>query len=250
MESMRRFTSDAAHELRSPVSVLRAEAEIALRKPRDLEEYKKVVEVTLTETVRLGTIIDQLLALCRHDAGLQKLLTDEVPVAAVLLDVVARFHSLALEKEIDVVVKELPECFIRGQDVWLSQLFYNLIDNALKFTQKNGRVVISGIQDNGQVEFTIRDTGIGIAAENLPLVFERFYRADSAREHYRGVGLGLSICKSIVEAHKGTIEVTSNVGKGTVFTVRFPTLSTIETYSESAIMEASSTVPARSSSPG
>lgn len=250
MQSMRRFTSDAAHELRSPVSVLRAEAEIALRKPRDLEEYRKVVEVTLNETVRLGTIIDQLLALCRHDAGLQKLLTDEVPVAAVLLDVVARFHSFALQKEIDIVVKSLPECFIHGHDVLISQLFYNLIDNALKFTEKKGRIIISGSHSNGHVEFTITDTGIGIATEHLPLVFERFYRADAAREHYRGVGLGLSICKSIVDAHQGTITVTSNVGKGTVFTVRFPTLSSIESYDEAGITDDSSQATARSSSLG
>ena len=228
LESMRRFTSDAAHELRSPVAVLRAEAEIALRKPRGCEEYKKVVEVTLSETVRLGTIIDQLLALCRHDAGIQKLLTDEVPVAAVLLDVVARFESVAANKKVDLVVKRLPECFIRGHDVWLSQLFYNLIDNAIKFTQPDGSVVIAGKQVDNYVEFTFRDSGIGIASEQLPLIFERFYRADSAREHYRGVGLGLSICKSIVEAHKGSIVATSDLGTGTLFTLRFPVLSEFE----------------------
>lgn len=250
LETMRRFTSDAAHELRSPVAVLRAEAEIALRKPRGLEEYRKVVEVTLSETMRLGTIIDQLLALCRHDAGIQKLLTDEVPVAAVLLDVVARFESQALEKKIDLVVKRLPEYFIRGHDIWLSQLFYNLIDNAIKFTEPNGTVTISGRQDSSHIEFTIADTGIGIATEQLPLVFERFYRADAAREHYRGVGLGLSICKSIVEAHQGTIVVASELGRGTVFTVRFPILAAVEADDSSEVVEGIAESTARSSRAG
>ncbi|TWU08410.1 ATP-binding protein [Stieleria varia] len=222
VESMKRFTSDAAHELRSPVSVLRAEAEIALRKPRTLEEYRSVVESTLAETVRLGTLVDQLLTLSRHDAGIERLQTDEVPAGALLGDVVTRFRVLAKQKSINLVSHEIPDCSINGHDVWLSQLFYNLIDNAVKFTPAGGMVEVQVTIEPDCVTFSVADTGVGIPEAHLPHVFERFYRADAAREHYRGTGLGLSICKSIVDAHDGTIEVSKNGDCGTVVTVRLP----------------------------
>ncbi len=222
VDTMKRFTSDAAHELRSPVAVLRTEAEIALRKPRTLEEYRAVVETTLTETIRLGGLVDQLLTLSRHDAGVEKLVTEEVPAGALLADVISRFELTAKEKGVELVTDALPDCDVDGHDVWISQLFFNLIDNAIKFTPAGGTVRVSAEMNANEVGFTIRDSGVGISSNNLPHVFERFYRADTAREHYRGTGLGLAICKSIVEAHKGKIEVTSELGIGTVVNVHLP----------------------------
>ncbi|MCA9139337.1 MAG: HAMP domain-containing protein [Planctomycetales bacterium] len=225
VNTMRRFTSDAAHELRSPVAVLRTEAEIALRKPRDADEYRAVVERTLTEAIRLGELVDQLLTLSRHDAGVQKMSTDEVPVGAIVEDVVARLAATAADKGVHLESVNLPTDFVAGHDVWLSQLFFNLIDNAIKFTAAGGKVNISGASSCDHVEFFVEDTGIGMAEEHLPHVFERFYRADGSREHYRGTGLGLSICKSIVEAHGGEINVESERGEGTRFIVCLPRLN-------------------------
>ncbi|TWT71446.1 sensor histidine kinase [Crateriforma conspicua] len=234
VDTMRRFTSDAAHELRSPVAVLRTEAEIALRKPRLLEEYRAVVESTLAETIRLGDLVDQLLTLSRHDAGVEKLLTDEVPVGALLSDVVSRCDATAKKKGVELVADTFPDCFINGHDVWISQLFFNLIDNAIKFTPAGGRVSVSVDLDAAQAHFKIRDSGVGISADHLPHVFERFYRVDASREHYRGTGLGLSICKSIVDAHHGLIDVSSVVGEGTTFVVSLPLNASEDTPTEGA----------------
>lgn len=224
VNTMRRFTSDAAHELRSPVAVLRTEAEIALRNPRSADDYRKVVEITLAEAIRLGGLVDQLLTLSRHDAGVQELLTDEVPVGAVMQDVIARLAVTAKEKGVDLRAAEFPEEFILGHDVWLSQLFFNLIDNAIKFTPAGGTVNVIGSAASEFVEFFVEDSGIGITEEHLPHVFDRFYRADASREHYRGTGLGLSICKSIVLAHGGSIHAESAAGAGTRFIVALPRL--------------------------
>ena len=224
VDSMKRFTSDAAHELRSPVAVMRTEAEIALRKPRSLEEYRAVVESTLAETVRLGGLVDQLLTLSRHDAGVEEMVSDEVPAGALLHDVVSRFVSVAMEKGVSLEADAFPDCFVNGHDVWISQLFFNLIDNAIKFTPAGGSVRVSAEMDVREVRIIVSDSGVGVSAEHLPHLFERFYRADSAREHYRGTGLGLAICKSIVDAHHGSIEVASKSGKGTTVTVRMPRL--------------------------
>ena len=176
----------------------------------------------MAETIRLGGLVDQLLTLSRHDAGVERLLTEQVPAGALLGDVVSRFVATAKEKGIELDADAFPDCFVNGHDVWISQLFFNLIDNAIKFTPAGGTVGVSANMDAGYVTFSVRDTGVGISPDHLPHVFERFYRADAARQHYRGTGLGLSICKSIVDAHDGTIEVSSDGGDGTVVTVRLP----------------------------
>ena len=243
MDSMRRFTSDAAHELRSPVAVLRTEAEIALRKPRSAEEYRSVIETTLAETIRLSAIVDQLLTLSRHDSGVQAMLTDEVPAGAILSDVAARFKATASEKGIDLSVDEIPACFLAGHELWLSQLFSNLIDNAIKFTPTGGQVAVSARVDRDNVTFVVEDSGIGIEAKNVPFIFDRFYREDGARGHHRGTGLGLAICKSIVDAHRGTIAVESTPNQCTRFSVRLPLLRDERSHSvKNASKERSSQV--------
>ncbi|MCA9192332.1 MAG: HAMP domain-containing histidine kinase [Planctomycetales bacterium] len=220
--AMRRFTSDAAHELRSPVAALRTEAEIALRKPRGVEEYQQVIESTLKEALRLECIVDQLLTLSRHDSGVEVLLDDEVPVGAVVKDVAARLALMAEQKGVQLHVHELPEAYVPGHDVRLSQLFFNLIDNALKFTSTGGHVWVSGRIQGSQIEIQVSDTGIGMNEEQLSRVFDRFFRADTARQHFAGTGLGLAICKSIVNAHGGEIRAESKLGNGTSFLVTLP----------------------------
>ncbi|MCA9264267.1 MAG: HAMP domain-containing protein, partial [Planctomycetales bacterium] len=228
MDEMRRFTSDAAHELRSPIAVLRTEAEVALRHPRSVDEYRRVTEVTLAETKRLGLLVDQLLTLSRHDAGLVTEMKDEVPVHAILQDISNTFETIANEKDIQLVVESVPECVVLGDDIWLGQLFFNLLDNAFKFTPPGGTVRVSAKTADGRVEVCVEDTGIGIPEQDLPQVFHRFYRVDSSRSHYGGTGLGLAICRSIVESHHGRIFAESKLNRGARFTVQLPLIASTD----------------------
>lgn len=237
MGAMRNFTSDAAHELRSPLAVLRTEAEIALRRDRTVEELRAVVATTLTETRRLGDIVDQLLALGRHDAGIQPMLNDEVPVSAVMKDVLARVQPIAVARGIQLSGCALPNVLVLGNDVWLSQLFSNLLDNAIKFTQPGGVVSVTGRIVDGWLIIQFEDTGVGLHPEQLEHVFERFYRADESREHNKGSGLGLAICKSIVESHGGTISVSSRYGEGSTFIVRFPVTDSLDDSPDHEMLE-------------
>lgn len=237
MSAIRNFTSDAAHELRSPLAVLRTEAEIALRRERTAEELRAVVTTTLMETRRLGDIVEQLLALGRHDAGIQPMLSDEVPISAVLKDVMARLTPMAAAKGVTLESQILPNVLVLGNDIWLSQLFSNLLDNAVKFTEAGGRVTVSGALADGWLSLQIADTGIGLLPEQLDQVFERFYRADESREHNKGSGLGLAICKSIVESHGGTISVTSQPSEGSIFVVRFAVADSLDDSHDEELLE-------------
>lgn len=237
MGAMRNFTSDAAHELRSPLAVLRTEAEIALRRERTVEELRAVVATTLAETRRLGDVVEQLLALGRHDAGIQPMLTDEVPLGAVVEDVLARLAPVAAHKQIALNAQALPSVLVLGNDIWLSQLFANLIDNAIKFTEAGGRISVSGKVHDDWLSIEVSDTGIGLDPSQLEHVFERFFRADASREHNKGFGLGLAICKSIVESHGGTISVTSRSGQGSTFVVRFPVADVLDDSHDQELLE-------------
>ena len=241
MAAIRNFTADAAHELRSPLAVLRTEAEIALRRERTVDELRAVVATTLAETRRMGDIVEQLLALGRHDAGIQPMLSDEVPVTAVLKDVIARLTPIAAAKGVMLVSHKLPRVLALGNDIWLSQLFSNLLDNAIKFTEAGGTVTVSGRVVDDWLSLQIEDTGIGLHPEQLEHVFERFYRADESREHHRGTGLGLAICKSIVESHGGTISVSSRYGEGSTFLVRFPVADSLDDSHDEELLEGAET---------
>ncbi|MCX7421674.1 MAG: ATP-binding protein [Planctomycetia bacterium] len=223
LDEMRQFTADAAHELRSPLAVMRTEAEVALRSARSVEEYRHVIEINLEETTRLAAVVDQLLTLSRHDAGTEIDLHDEVPLDALLADVADKFRTVAQEKWLTFEVAPLPSWNVEGDDIRLSQLFFNLLDNAIKYTPRGGHVAIKAEANGKLARFIIEDTGIGIPAEHLPHLFKRFYRVDHSRNRaFGGTGLGLAICKSIVESHHGQIEVNSQPNLGTRFTVTFP----------------------------
>lgn len=223
LDEMRQFTADAAHELRSPLAVMRTEAEVALRSERSLDEYRKVIEVNLEETTRLAAVVDQLLTLSRHDSGTEIGFHDEVPLHALIEDVADKFRNVALEKGLTFDVAPLPSWNVDGDDIRLSELFFNLIDNAIKYTPSGGHVAVKAETNGKYAKFIIADTGIGIASRHLPHLFKRFYRADDSRNRaFGGTGLGLAICKSIVEAHHGEIHVDSQPNLGTKFTVTLP----------------------------
>jgi heavy metal sensor kinase len=220
---MRRFTADAAHELRSPLAVMRTEAEVILRNTRSISVYQHALEVNLEETKRLSELVDQLLALSRHDEGVSIELQDDVELAALIHDVGDRLAIVASQKDIRVEVSCDEACIVRGDDVALSQLLFNLMDNAIKYTPVEGLVRVQSTVDGEQVRICVSDTGIGIALEHLPHIFERFYRTDYSRNReLGGSGLGLAICQAITHAHAGEIRVTSELNEGTRFIVTLP----------------------------
>jgi heavy metal sensor kinase len=218
---MQRFTADAAHELRTPLAVIRNEAEVALRQPRSAEDYRQAMTNLLEETVRLGQLADELLFLSRHDAGLYSPILEEVPLDRLLTEVVENMRPLAEEKTIRLTVQADRVCVVKGDAQQLRRVFYNLLDNAIKYTGQGGAVSVAVATDSDRVRVTVSDTGIGIAAEHLPRLFDRFYRVDRARSD-NGVGLGLSICQSIIRGAGGEIAVSSTPGQGTVVDVRLP----------------------------
>ncbi len=222
-EEVRRFTADAAHELRTPLAIMRSEAEIALRFPRDSDEYRRVIMSMLEETTHLSHLAEQLLFLCREDAGLRTGTFEVVPLSEILDDVTEQMQLAGRAKNVEIESDIARDLLVNGDLQGLRRLFLNLIDNAIKYTFTGGTVNVVCAQLNGYIEIAVEDTGCGIPAECLPFIFDRFYRVDSARTHeVTGTGLGLAICRSIVEAHRGTIECRSTVGIGTRFRVILP----------------------------
>jgi signal transduction histidine kinase len=224
---MRRFTADAAHELRTPLAVIRNEAEIALRQPRTGAEYGQALESVLEESIRLSRMADELLFLCRQDAGLNPRSTGEVELAPLLEGVVGNMRLVAQEKGVSLTI-ETPDGSVRADAGQLRRVFYNLIDNAVKYTPAGGHVRVSLRLTGGECIVTVSDTGVGIHAEHLPRVFERFYRADPSRAESGGAGLGLAICRSIVSAVGGAVSLESAPGEGTTARVSLPATRSAE----------------------
>ena len=218
------FTADASHELRTPVAVMRTRTELSLRKPRSAEEYRETVAQVHSELEKTSELVERLMLLARADYGVEALQLSTEDLGEIVRAVCRQGKMLSEAKEVSLS-EQIP-----GQPLWvkadahaLRRLFLILIDNAIKYTPQGGRVDVVVGQENGFAIGEIRDTGIGIAAEDLPNVFERFYRADKARSRESGgVGLGLSIGRWIAEAHGGTIEVRSSLGGGSNFKLRLP----------------------------
>ena len=219
-EEVRRFTADAAHELRTPLAILRNEAEVALRVPRDSEQYRDCLEDMLEEIEHLSRLSEDLLLLFREDAGFGAHGKEEVRLDLLACEIADHLRVLAAEEEQELTVEAPSPCQIQGNAAQLRRLVFSLLDNAIKFTFPGGKILLRVEGQKAQARIIVVDTGIGIAPEHLPRIFDRFYRVDSARSRRTGGnGLGLSICRSIVESHQGTIEVESTPGKGTKVTV-------------------------------
>jgi heavy metal sensor kinase len=218
------FTADASHELRTPVAVMRTRAELSLRKARSADEYRDTVAQIHSELENTSDLIERLMLLARADSGAETLQLTRVNVTEIVREACDQGSALAEAKHVVFREQVLDHpVWIRGDSHSLRRLFLILIDNAVKYTPPNGHVEVSLQEINGCVVGEVRDTGIGIGADDLPNVFERFYRADKARSReLGGVGLGLSIGRWIAEAHAGTIEVQSSLGSGSVFQVRLP----------------------------
>ena len=214
------FTADAAHELRTPVSVMLTQTQTALQRERSAPEYRETLEACQRATQRMRRLIESLLELARLDAGQEPMKRMRFDLSRTIQDCVDLVRPLADERGLKVH-GELPPLECHGDAERLAQVVTNLLGNAIQYNEANGEVRISARLQDGTVVLTVSDTGRGIAAVDLPRVFERFYRADQSRSSGQ-TGLGLAISKAIVEAHGGTIEVSSHMDVGTTFTVRLP----------------------------
>jgi len=217
------FTADASHELRTPTALIRTTAELSLRRDRDNAEYREALVQILEEAKGTGILIDNLMTLARMDSGAEAVGFSMVDIASILGEASMASQPLALSKQIQLD-REIPDIpiLVNGDSHALRRLFLILIDNAVKYTPTGGRVFI-GLNTNGNDAVArVQDTGIGISQEDLPVIFERFYRADKARSREPGAGLGLSIGRWIAEAHRAEILVKSVVGQGSTFEVRIP----------------------------
>jgi len=219
-----RFTADASHELRSPISVIRTSAELALRRDRPAEEYREALAGILRESERTSALVQDLLTLTRADAGVAVLQRTSLDLRALLEDMRDSMATLcdhaALDLQIALPDRPVP---VSGDRAALVRLVRILIDNAVKYTPAPGRVALTLEARPAGAVIEVADTGIGISAEDLPRVFDRFYRADKARSRDAGgAGLGLSIAKWIGEQHGANISITSEPGSGCRVTVRLP----------------------------
>jgi heavy metal sensor kinase len=225
-EETRRFTADAAHELRTPLAVMRNAAEVALRSPREPEHYRRVLGDVLEEVERLTRLTEQLLFLCREDAGLIPRVMTEVRLDDLARDAASHMGVVAEAKGLTLDRVGLAPCLVRADADQIRRLLFNLLDNAIKFTPAGGTVRVGLERSDRHALLTVADTGAGIPAEHIPHVFERFYRADPARgQEGEGTGLGLAICRSVAEAFGGHLRVESAVGQGTRMTFVMPALA-------------------------
>jgi heavy metal sensor kinase len=220
---MNRFTADASHELRTPLTVLRGELEAFARRTDISDDARETIESALEETERLARIVESLLAISRLDAGEALMNREHFDLAELTADTVDQMRLLAEDKQINLKCIAQNAAPVEGDSGRLKQVIVNLVDNAIKYTGEGGNVEIKVGTEDGSARLEVSDSGIGIPAESLSHVFERFYRVDKARSRQLGgAGLGLSIVKSICKAHGGTIQVESNDGKGSRFTVDLP----------------------------
>ena len=222
-ETMRRFTADASHELRTPVAVIRGEADVALDRDRPPEEYRESLATIHDESKRLSSLIDDLLNLARADAGHVVLRLGNLYCNDLLAECCRTVQGLAAAKAISLDCRSGGDLEFQGDEALLRRMLLNLLDNAIRCTPPGGRITASLERDGDSLMITVSDTGTGITQEAAPHVFERFYRGDEARSREDGgFGLGLSIVKWIAESHRGSVELTSAPGAGAAFTVRLP----------------------------
>lgn len=222
----KRFMADASHELRTPIAIVRGESEVALsRNERTNDDLRESLAVVQSESRRMSVLVEDLFTLARADAGQISLIKKDFYLDDLLQDCARAVKSLAKKREITISLEAETEMPIRADEELLRRLFLNLLDNAIKFTEPGGTIKIHAEAAKKNYFVTVSDTGAGIAPEDEPHIFERFYRADKSRQRETsegGAGLGLSIVKWIGEAHDGTIDLQKSDASGSTFLVKFP----------------------------
>ncbi len=222
-ERERRFTADVAHELRTPLTALKGRIEVALNQSRTPEEYESTLRDLDKEVDRLTRLSADLLFLTRLGQGYLQPKPEKLNLSDLIEAVIEQIRPLAEIEGVRLIDEIPPEISTQGDPDHLIRILLNLLDNAVKYTPSNGQVTVKAQQTVQTVKITISDTGPGIGKEQLPMLFDRFYRIDAARSRDEGgAGLGLSIAYELARAHNGNIEVQSELGQGTTFTVNLP----------------------------
>jgi heavy metal sensor kinase len=223
----RRFMADASHELRTPLTVLRGELESFIQEPALAPEWRERLGSALEEVERLGSIVEGLFAISRLDAGEAAAEWVKLDLARLAAATADQMSLLAEDKNIQVTCAAAEPVWVEGDQARLKQVVVNLLDNAIKYTLQGGTIALTVSAINSHAVLEVADNGIGIPAEALPRVFDRFFRVDKARSReLGGAGLGLSIVKSICAAHHGRVEASSTPGQGSCFRVELPLAST------------------------
>jgi two-component system OmpR family sensor kinase len=231
-EGQRQFTADASHELRSPLTAMRGELELALRRDRDSAEYRRVLQSTLEEVVRLSRITEDLLTLARSDSGVLLTRPEPVEFSGIAERVVERLESRAAAKEIRLETESSGDATTEADPVLLGQAVWNLVDNAIRHTPAGGTIRVTTRVQGDHVELAVKDNGPGFPEEMLAHVFDRFFRADRARSHaeaHQGTGLGLAIVRGVAEAHGGSATAENAPEGGARVELRFPRSPTSRT---------------------
>jgi two-component system phosphate regulon sensor histidine kinase PhoR len=227
MDQVRRdFVANVSHELRTPLSILRGYIETLLDSPKTpREELSRILRVMDRHSKRLESLVEDLLTLARLESGNLDLQLGTVDLANFFREMIRDWEKKLTSKHLNMIVDVPPELSpIRVDGTRLQEALYNLLDNAVKYSRDDGQIRLSARQRDGEIELTVSDDGIGIGKEDLPRIFERFYRADKARspDKVRGTGLGLAIVKHIAQLHGGRVEADSELGKGTTIRVLIP----------------------------
>lgn len=222
-EQIQTFSANASHELRTPLTIMRGEVELALRSPKTPDEYQLLLGSLHEEIMRLSRILDDLLLIAKTEIGERPMELQLVDLKELVEEIADEAEMFAEQVGIRFELGETFEAFIEAEPLRIRRVLLNLIDNAVKYNNKNGTVHLSMILDDDFVSVRVRDTGIGIPPEAIPRLFERFYRVnDSEKYGTKGTGLGLYLVHWIVKNHGGTIVVESQPGVGSTFTVQLP----------------------------
>ena len=221
---MRQFSAAIAHELRTPLAVLRGQTELALMQARSAEDYQRALRDQLEELDTLSRLVSQLLTLARAEAGEIPLAREPVDLSALTVSIVEQLDPVAQAKGVGLSADAVGHVSVLGDVEWLERLLLNLLDNAIKFTPEGGHISVRVTTEGSDAVLEVRDTGVGIAPDALPHVFERFFRGDPARSAAaEGAGLGLSLVKWIADRHGARLSVDSRPNEGSTFVVRIPT---------------------------
>jgi signal transduction histidine kinase len=224
MDEQSRFVTDSSHELRTPLTALRSEIEVNLRDPKlSLATAKELLRSNLEEVKNLQQLSDSLIRLTQYQSGQNGLQFVQVSLPVIIDEAVKKVRAIAKAKQIKIK-QEIPEVLVHANSAMLSELFVILLDNAIKYSPEKTTITVNASVSDHHVRVSVTDQGLGIAADDLPHIFDRFYRADKSRTQsdIQGYGLGLSIAKEVVEKHRGQITVSSVVESGTTFTVQLP----------------------------
>jgi heavy metal sensor kinase len=222
-DSLRRFTADASHELRSPLTLMRTEVEVTLASPREREEYERVLRSVRNEVEHLSRVVDQMLLLAQADAGTLNPLRTEVDVADFVEEEAARWRGVSTARQVGIEVEAPASGTVTADPDLLRRVLDNLLDNALRHSPTGGRVMLRASRDNGDWTFEVADQGPGVPVGIRDRVFERFARADLVRTRRDGgAGLGLALSAAVAQAHGGSLELVEGNGSGAVFRLRLP----------------------------